>query len=176
MSTTTAVHPLPARALLVLSAVLACSGCNAREYVHWEPDISAAALRADSLPDDRAARVQLVNGRVFEARNISFEGETLSWTEPGSGVVSSLLLSQVDSVRVQGERRIGTGALIGALPGVAAVAYWLFPCLLDGDLCSADGGFHWKVSVALGGSISAIGAGVGAILGSARYNGVTFVR
>ena len=170
---TAIVHPMSARAVLVLSAVLACSGCNARTYVHWEPDISAAARRADSLPDDRAVRVQLVNGRGFEARNISFEGETLRWTVPGSGVVSTLPLSQVDSVRVEGERKIGTGALIGSLAGVAWWSYGASSCSLR-DRCSVAN--EWQIGAVIGGVISAIGAGVGAILGSARYSGVTFVR
>ena len=120
---TAVVHPMSARALLVLSAVLACSGC-AREYVHWEPDISVAARRADSLPDDRAVRVQLVNRQNFEVRDIAFEGESLRWTDPHSGLVPTLPLSQVDSVRVQGERRIGTGALIGALAGYVVLRAW----------------------------------------------------
>lgn len=158
---------MSARALLVLSAVLTCWGCNAREYMHWEPDISAAARRADSLPDDRAVRVQLVNGRAFEARNISFEGEALRWTVPGSGLLSTLPLSQVDSVRVQGERKIGTGALIGALAGNVVLTAWA-GCFLD---CDFDG-LGLELTAAFGG----IGAVVGAILGSARYNGVTFVR
>ena len=174
---TVVLHPMADRAMVAFFVALTCSGC-AREYVHWEPDVSVAARRADSLPDDRSARVQLVNGRVFEARSISFEGETLRWTEPSSGVVSTLLLSKVDSVRAQGERKIWAGALIGALPGVAAVGYWLFPCLLDGHRCSVNGGWNWKVPVAVGGVISAIGAGVGAILalGVPKYSGVTFVR
>ena len=100
--------------MVAFCVALTRSGC-AREYVHWDPDVPVAAHRADSLPDDRAARVQLVNGRVFEVRNISFEGETLRWTVPGSGVVSSLPLSQVDSVRAQGERKIWAGALMRAV-------------------------------------------------------------
>ena len=162
---TVVLHPMADRAMAAFLVALTCSGC-AREYVHWEPDVSESARRADSLPGDRSARVQLVNGRVFEARNISFEGETLSWTEPGSGVVSSLLLSQVDSVRAQGERKIWAGALIGALAGTVVLRAWTgcyLSCDFDGPHPTAFGG---------------IGAIVGAlmVLGSPKYSGVTFVR
>lgn len=157
--------PLAARIMLAILLVLVSSGC-AREYVQWEPDVSVAARRANSLPNDRAARVQLVNGRVFEARNISFEGETLSWTEPGSGVVSSLLLSEVDSVRAQGQRKIWAGALIGALAGTVVLRAWAgcyWACDFSGPEPELTAG---------------IGAVVGAImvLGSPKYSGVTFVR
>ena len=116
------------RAMVILWAVLTCSGCL-REYVHWEPDVSVAARRADSLPDDREARVRSVNRQNFEARDIAFEGERLRWTEPGSGVVSTLPLSQVDTVRVEGERKPEEGrSLVSRSASVGWVCLaWLIP-------------------------------------------------
>ena len=164
---TTVVHPMSARALLVLSAALTCSGC-AREYVHWEPDVSVAARRADSLPDDRAARVRLVNRQNLEARDIAFEGERLRWSDPHSGLVSTLPLSQVDSVRVQGKRKVVTGALIGALAGYVGLPVWVGCFRL---LCDFSGS-----GLRLQAVLTGIGAVAGAISGWIGYGGVTFVR
>ena len=168
-----AVHPRGVRPVLVLSALMIGSGCTPK-YVHWEPDVSVAAMRADSLPDDQAVRVRLVNGRVFRARDIAFEGETLRWTAPADGLVSTLPLSQVDTVMVRGERRPGTGALIGALPGIAWWGYGMLSCL-DSFRCSVKN--EWKLTVRIAAGYSAIGAAVGSIFGAlTRHGGVTFVR
>ena len=161
---------MAARPVLFLSVMLACTGCNPREYVHWDPDISVAARRADSLPDGKSSTVRLVSGRTFEARNISFEGETLRWTLPDSGVVSTLLLSQVDTVRVRGERHTGKGALVGSLAGVPYLARAAWSCI-GNPRCPE----YEPLLVIIGVVTSAVGTALGAGFGWLNYKWLIFV-
>ena len=171
---TVMLHPMAERTMVALSAVLLCTGCNPREYVRWDPDISVAARRADLLPDGKSATVRLVDGRTVEARDISFEGEVLRWTVPGSGFVSTLPLSQVDTVRVRGERHTKRVAIGGAMLSFPWLAVAAAACL-DGPRCSTNGGTNWKYPLVIGVVTGAAGTALGAGIGWLSYKWLIFV-
>ena len=147
---------------------LLLSSCASHRTVHWEEDRQGAGARAKELTRFRTAEVELTGGEVFEVRNVEFQPDSLRWMRLGSSSVSTFPLGQVERVSVVlGRGTMKTAIAIGAA-GLALGGASAISCK-SGRNCPGS-----KIDFAL--SLGAIGAAVGAVLGSMVSDVVDFVR
>jgi hypothetical protein len=115
-------------------------------------------VEGQTLRAGQTVRVRLSDGRRFEARLVGVDSSPLVLRfRQSPHVVPS---SSIDSLWLR-RSSTGRGALIGGIVlGAVSLPFWTYACYIAGCLRS------WGVVVALTGGSAAIGAGLGAGIGS----------
>jgi hypothetical protein len=143
------------------------AGCAS--HVRLQDDWGNAVARAEAMSEERTASIVSSTGDTIQGRPLSFARDSLRWTPRRGGPVATLPLGEVESITMT-QSRWKVGATVGAIAGAAVSMVQYEGPLLDSGGPWDGYGNSYRVFLT-----SALGAGLGALLGLLLPESIHFV-